>query len=130
MDEKTLTNECPYCSGAMKVERMACAPCGVAIEGQFPPARLGNLPSEHQRFIEMFILASGNLKVIAKETAVSYPTVRSRLNKVIDALRTEISLTAPTTGTILDALAEVNGTKKRGVTVADPAAAGKLIKSI
>jgi hypothetical protein len=111
---------------------MACSRCGVAIEGQFPPARLGNLPSEHQRFIEMFILASGNLKVIAKETAVSYPTVRSRLNKVIDSLRAEISLTVPSTGTILDALAEVDGvgSRKRTVAVADPAAAGKLIKSI
>jgi hypothetical protein len=105
----------------------------VAIEAQFPPARLGNLPSEQQRFIEMFILASGNLKEIAKETGVSYPTVRSRLNKVIDSLRAEIGLTVHTSGTILDAVAEMDavGTRKRqAVTHVSPDVAGQLIKSI
>lgn len=133
MSERNVSNECPYCDGPMQVERMACGRCGVAVEAPFPPSRIGNLPIEHQRFIEMFILASGNLKIIAKETGVSYPTVRSRLNKVIDALRNEISLTVPTSGTILDALAQVDvvGSRKRAVVMhIDPEAAGKLIKSI
>ena len=52
-----------------------------------------NLPSEHQRFIEIFILAGGNLKQMAEQAGVSYPTVRSRLDKVIEALRQEIART-------------------------------------
>ena len=39
----------------------------------------------------MFVLASGNLKEIATHAGVSYPTVRSRLDKVIAALRDEIA---------------------------------------
>jgi hypothetical protein len=35
----------------------------------------------------MFVLASGNLKAIAEQAGVSYPTVRSRLDKIIDSLR-------------------------------------------
>ncbi len=66
---------------------MSCASCGVAIEADFPAPRLARLPVEHQRFIEMFVLASGNLKAIAEQAGVSYPTVRSRLDKIIDALR-------------------------------------------
>ena len=46
---------------------------------------------EHQRFIEMFVLASGSLKEIAKQTGVSYPTVRSRLDRIIEELRSRIA---------------------------------------
>ena len=60
----------------------------------------------------MFVLAGGNLKQIAEQTGVSYPTVRSRLDKVIDALRAEIGRTsaAKPKGTIFDALGEAKMT--------------------
>lgn len=90
MSESPLTNECPYCSQSLQVSECACESCGIAIRGSFPDAPLGNLPTEHQRFIEMFVLASGNLKEIASHAGVSYPTVRSRLDKVIAALGAEI----------------------------------------
>lgn len=66
---------------------MTCPSCEVSIDADFPAPRLARLPVEHQRFIEMFVLASGNLKAIAEQAGVSYPTVRSRLDKIIDALR-------------------------------------------
>ena len=101
-----LTNQCPYCHEHLQVTRMTCNRCQVSIDGDFPDSRLSNLPTEHQRFIEMFVLASGSLKEIAKQTGVSYPTVRSRLDKVIEALRGEISKTGPTRGSILDVVAK------------------------
>lgn len=54
----------------------------------------------------MFVLASGSLKQIAEQTGVSYPTVRSRLDKVIEVLRTQIAKTTKVKGTILDAVAD------------------------
>jgi len=81
---------CPYCHGPMAVTRMGCSRCNVQIEAAFGSSRLGSLPVEHQRFIELFVLAGGSLKEIAEQTGVSYPTVRSRLDKVIAALREEI----------------------------------------
>jgi hypothetical protein len=74
----------------MQVTRMTCSSCEVSIESDFPEPRLARLPVEHQRFIEMFVLASGNLKAIAEQAGVSYPTVRSRLDKIIDALKAVI----------------------------------------
>jgi hypothetical protein len=71
----------------MQVTRMTCPSCEVSVEAEFPAPRLTRLPVEHQRFIEMFVLASGNLKAIAEQAGVSYPTVRSRLDKIIEALR-------------------------------------------
>ena len=105
----------------MTVARMACHRCNVAVEAPFPMPRLGNLPVEHQRFIEMFVLASGSLKEIAVQTGVSYPTVRSRLNKVIEALRDEIAKTTEVRGTILDAVGEGKMTAEQ---------AARLIKGI
>ena len=101
-----VTNLCPYCNQPMTVTRMSCQDCHAAVDASFPSPRLMNLPSEHQRFIEIFILAGGNLKQMAEQAGVSYPTVRSRLDKVIDALRQEIARTGQVRGTILDAVGE------------------------
>jgi hypothetical protein len=100
------SNSCPYCSHSMSVSRMTCHACGISVEGAFPTPRLTNLPTEHQRFIEIFVLAGGNLKQIADQAGVSYPTVRSRLDKVIDSLRQQIAETQEVRGTILDAVSE------------------------
>src|ERR1700684_721685 len=83
---------------------MAFDHCNVAIKALFPMSRLGGLPVEHQRFIEMFVLAGGNLKEIAEQVGVSYPTIRSRLDKVIEALRGEIAKTQRVRGSVLDAV--------------------------
>lgn len=128
-----LTNECPYCTGILQVERMSCARCGIAVEARFPTSRLASLPIEHQRFIEMFVLAGGNLKEIAQQTGVSYPTIRSRLTKIMETLRQEIAREISPSGSILDALAPVSDPDARGDKATqrpNPQAAGELIKSI
>jgi len=106
MKKASIDNRCPYCGDAMVVSRMTCHHCNVAVESAFPTPRLASLPVEHQRFIEIFVLASGSLKEMAQQTGVSYPTVRSRLDKVIDALRQEIGRTQKVRGTVLDAVSE------------------------
>lgn len=106
MVKKPIGTECPYCSSPMTVSKMTCHRCGVSIEAPYPAQRLGNLPVEHQRFVEMFVLAGGSLKEVAERTGVSYPTVRSRLDKVIEALRDEIAKTKEIQGSILDAVDE------------------------
>jgi hypothetical protein len=97
-------NECPYCKSPMAVTQMTCGACQVTIAAAFPMSRLAGLPVEHQRFIEMFVLAGGNLKQIAEQVGVSYPTIRSRLDKVIEALRGEIGKTQRVRGNVLDAV--------------------------
>src|SRR5438477_9908946 len=103
-EPRPIGNECPYCGTAMAVTRMSCGHCQTAIEGAFAMSRLGMLPVEHQRFIEMFVLSGGNLKEIAEQVGVSYPTIRSRLDKVIESLRGEISKTRQVRGNVLDAV--------------------------
>ncbi len=47
------------------------------------PEWMENLDDEDISFIKRFILASGSLKEVAKEYNVTYPTVRLRLDKLI-----------------------------------------------
>lgn len=101
---KPVSNECPYCGLAMAVTQMACGACHVSVTADFPMSRIAGLPIEHQRFIEMFLLAGGNLKEIAEQVGVSYPTIRSRLDKVIESLRGEIAKTQRVRGSVLDAV--------------------------
>src|SRR5439155_18314776 len=121
-DIRPVNQDCPYCVSPMVVSRMSCGRCEIAVEATFPMSRLGGLPVEHQRFIEMFVLAGGNLKEIAEQVGVSYPTIRSRLDKVIESLRGEIAKTRLVKGNVLDALDQ----PRRG----GAEAAARLIKEI
>lgn len=48
---------------------------------------LQKMEPEDLNFIRSFILASGSLKQIAKQYDVSYPTVRLRLDRIIDKIK-------------------------------------------
>jgi len=47
------------------------------------PAWAGFLDDEDWQFVRRFLLASGSLKALAAEYGISYPTVRSRMDRLI-----------------------------------------------
>ena len=51
------------------------------------PAWFRHLEDEDRQFVKRFILASGSLKELAEAYSVSYPTIRLRLNKLIERVR-------------------------------------------
>lgn len=51
------------------------------------PKWLQNLDKEDLVFIKRFLLASGSLKEVARQYEVTYPTVRTRLNKLIEKIK-------------------------------------------
>lgn len=51
------------------------------------PGWMVALETEDINFMKNFILASGSLKEIAKQYDVSYPTVRNRLDKLIEKIQ-------------------------------------------
>lgn len=53
------------------------------------PDWMVNLEDEDISFIKKFILNSGSLKKMAKEYEVTYPTVRLRLDKLIQKIEIE-----------------------------------------
>jgi hypothetical protein len=67
---------------------MKCPSCGLAVEGDFTTSRLGLLPPEQQRFVEVFLAARGNIREVERILKISYPTVRKRLDEVLSSLGT------------------------------------------
>ncbi|HHY64032.1 MAG TPA: DUF2089 domain-containing protein [Clostridiaceae bacterium] len=51
------------------------------------PEWFANLDDEDAVFIKKFILASGSLKEMARQYNVTYPTVRLRLDRLIQKIR-------------------------------------------
>ncbi len=54
---------------------------------QVIPEWFVNLDDEDVSFIKKFLLASGSLKEIAKQYQVTYPTVRLRLDRLIQKIK-------------------------------------------
>jgi len=84
---KVLPTRCPACNSQVKVKSLLCENCGTQIEGiyQLPP--LAQLSVEEQLFLLEFIKASGSLKEMARLLRLSYPTVRNRLDEVIEHVK-------------------------------------------
>lgn len=79
-------SKCHICGEELTVEKVGCDSCGCSVECRFGLPRLGRLTQEEQAFVELFVSLSGNLKKLAAALGVSYPTVRTRLDGVIDSL--------------------------------------------
>ena len=67
---------------AFVVERVRIVASGVAVEGQFEPPQLAQLSVDDQVFVAAFVRSHGSIKEMERIFGVSYPTVKSRLNRI------------------------------------------------
>jgi len=93
---KTALSKCPVCDGELTVTRLRCETCDTVIEGRFTNATFTGLTSEQLDFIETFVRCEGKLTRVQEEMALSYPTIRNRLQEVIRALGYEPDKDEPT----------------------------------
>ncbi len=101
-----LPNSCPSCSISLVVTRLTCPSCSVQLEGEFALPLLLRLPADDLAFVLEFVRASGSLKEMAKLRGQSYPTIRNRLNDIIERLHPEPSEPEQRRRQILDAIAK------------------------
>ncbi len=85
-----IPDRCPSCAGPLRVERLGCGRCGTRVEGCFHLPRLARLSQESREIVELLVLTSGSLKAVAKRLGISYPTIRRRLDEVIEELAGEV----------------------------------------
>jgi hypothetical protein len=88
---------------------------GIALRGEFELPPLARLRYEDQVFVSEFVRGHGSIKDMEKAFGVSYPTVKNRLNRIIDQLQLVEVDTAPARDDTLDLL-------ERGEITADEAA--------
>lgn len=84
--KREVLGKCPVCGDELFVSKLSCHNCHTHIEGDFSLCKFCKLSDEQKDFIEIFIKSRGNIKEIEKEMGISYPTVRGKLENVIESL--------------------------------------------
>jgi hypothetical protein len=77
---------CPVCAGELAISRLHCRTCGTTLEGEFGVGRFGKLSREQMGLLESFLRSRGNLKEMERGLGISYPTVRARVEALVQAL--------------------------------------------
>ena len=86
------------------VEKVRLAGKAIVIEGQFELPQLARLNLEDQVFITAFVRCHGSIKEMEQIFGISYPTVKSRLNRIAESLEFVDTDPTPSQGEILDRL--------------------------
>lgn len=84
---RKILEHCPTCeSEELIVTALQCRQCGTTVQSRYRPNRFSRLSAENLRFVEIFVKNKGNVKEMERELNVSYWTIRSRLDEIIEAL--------------------------------------------
>ncbi|MEA3311375.1 MAG: DUF2089 domain-containing protein [candidate division WOR-3 bacterium] len=83
MTEKKLIGRCPVCNGSLYISELSCRECEVKIRGEFEVPVFARLTDEEREFLIIFLRSRGSLRDVQRELALSYPTVRSRLDALL-----------------------------------------------
>lgn len=90
------------------VEQVRLADKDIAIEGRFELPQLARLSSDDQVFVTAFVRCHGSIKEMEQIFGVSYPTIKSRLNRIAQSLEFVETNVAPSRAdirnTIMDRL--------------------------
>lgn len=77
---------CPSCEKRMYVSRVVCEACGTEVSGHFTLPAFLELAKDEQDFILSFFLASGSIKEMARQAGNSYPTMRNKMDDLIEKI--------------------------------------------
>lgn len=84
---RKIIETCPTCGKAgLTISEVTCDACGTEVHSRYRPCPFCALSEEEQTFLLLFVRSRGNLKDVEKTLGVSYPTVRAKLDEVIDRL--------------------------------------------
>jgi len=86
------------------IERVQLPEKQIAIEGQFTLPELARLSLEDQVFVTAFLRSHGSIKEMEQTFGVSYPTIKSRLNRIAGQLEFVDTNPAPSSVEILEKL--------------------------
>lgn len=81
-----LNPRCSICSEPLHVTELTCPGCATSLRGRFELSPLGRLAADQAEFAVVFLQCRGNIREVEKALGISYPTVRGRLEAVIEAL--------------------------------------------
>jgi len=89
MGQKTLhkiPNSDPVSGGPLYISELTGEESGIQIRGKFEVPVYAKLDKEQGQFLETFLRCRGMISCVEKELGISYPTVRARLDSLLETL--------------------------------------------
>jgi len=68
------------------VTELCCTDCKTTIKGNFALPTFALLAQEDENFLRVFLAARGNIKEVERQLNISYPTVKGRLDSLLNKL--------------------------------------------
>lgn len=81
-----IPSRCPVTGGSLYVSELTNEDGSVVMRGKFKVPTTAAIDRQHQEFLEVFLRSRGVISTVEKELGISYPTVRARLDSLLDAL--------------------------------------------
>lgn len=76
----------PITGGKLHVSELTGDESGITIRGRFALPAYSQLDADQAKFLEIFLRCRGTLSGVERELGISYPTVRARLDALLDTL--------------------------------------------
>ncbi len=75
----------PITGGELYISELASDE-GITLRGRFEIPKYAKLTDDQLQFLEAFLRCRGMISSVEKELGISYPTVRARLDSLLEAL--------------------------------------------
>ena len=77
---------CPSCSEKLGITNLQCPQCHTEVKGKYSMSVFSSLLPEEEAFLLCFLASKGSLKELQERLSISYPTAKTRLNKLLITL--------------------------------------------
>jgi hypothetical protein len=80
-------HRCPNCRRPLQVTELTCPACALRLQGSFERGcKFCALDPEQRRLLDVFLSCRGVIRDMEKALDLSYPTVRARVDSLLQAL--------------------------------------------
>ena len=110
--------------GPIQVERVRCATTGMVVEGQFDVPLFLSLPPDQMAIVESLVVHGGNLKSVAEDIGISYPTLKQRLEEISAKFKRDAE------ARVLQRMALLDRVERGEITADEAAEQNTIIKEI
>lgn len=86
---KPISN-CPNCHSNLRTVALGCSQCSLEIRGEFALNSFSQLDEDMLHFLHVFIHCEGKIADMEKALGISYPTVKSKIIKLKEAVQAPV----------------------------------------
>ncbi|HEU4543275.1 MAG TPA: DUF2089 family protein [Jiangellaceae bacterium] len=77
------------CGHRLNITQLGCQSCGTGLTGLFTSCPYCSLGAQDRKMLRTFLVSRGNMRELARDLGVSYPTARQRFAELLARLGIE-----------------------------------------